>query len=132
MQKTELAKYENELTQCQLDRFKTLSEAVSNGEITMNRSYNMACQSFDDGIGNVSEGFKGNFHDWINHAKSQGWIDKEGHLSENWNNVDANYVIPKEPIKQEIKTKPVSKDNKLMTLGVLALGAFILYKTLKK
>lgn len=132
MQRTDLHKYEASLTQQQLDRFKKLTDAVNGGEMTMNKSYSLACQSFDGGDDGVIAGFKGQFTDWINHAKSQGWIDKDGHLVENWSNADslASPTAP-QPI-QTIETKDSKGSNTLMTIGVLALGAFILYKTIGK
>jgi len=64
------------MTRSQNIRYYNLIEAVKNGKITMNQSFNEAKKGFLNANGDSENGFGGNFKDWITHAQNEGWIDQ--------------------------------------------------------
>lgn len=101
----------------QKERFAALCEKVRIGELSANQSYKYAQA---DGEGEDNKGFKGSLKEWIETAKTSGWLEPMNDLG-----------APKvESVQQPIIEEP--KTNYVIPIVIGAVIAIALIYAIKK
>jgi len=125
----------------QLHRFKCICDSVNKGDVSMNKAYNLAKDSFTNANGETEEGYQSTFDKWIQHAQDKGWIDKGLSVIDSW--VDSKYPRQYDQEAQHALdeyNKEQERKRKTMKsliiggsiIGIIVIGVVVYNKVIKK